>query len=489
MVTGNTLPRSTSRRKTAIRRPDFSRPVAFGLRDGFIVEGSSVFDYGCGHGDDIRRLKAKGFQAEGWDPAFRPKARRAPADVVNLGFVVNVIEDAGERQRTLCSAWDLAQRVLIIGARLRGDVDDLNRFDEYGDGCVTGLGTFQKFFDQCELRDWVDATLGVSCVPAAPGVVYVFRDESLRESFLAQRFRRRRAAPRLRKSDVLFEANSELLQPLMDFVTERGRPPKWHELPAAPEIEAVFGSLKRAFALIRRVTGGDEWAEIEAERKADLLVYLALARLGGRPRMGALPEATQLDIRTFFSSYNRACELADELLYSAGNMDAVGRACRASPLGKETPSSLYVHRDVLEQLAPILRVYEGCARSFAGSVDGANVVKLGRRHPEVSYLSYPRLEKHPHPSLESSLRVDLGRLRIHRRSFAASESPPILHRKENLVAPDHPQRELWSRLTEQEERWALYANPSEIGTKQQWEELLARTGVTYRGHRLIQRKS
>lgn len=489
MVRGKARSVSASRRKTAIRRPDFSRPVAFGLRDGFIVEGTSVFDYGCGHGDDIRRLKAKGFQAEGWDPAFRPNAARSPADVVNLGFVVNVIEEAGERQQTLRRAWDLAQRVLIIGARLRGDVDDLDRFDEYGDGCVTGLGTFQKFFDQHELRDWVDATLGVSCVPAAPGVVYVFRDESLREAFLAQRFRRRRAAPRLRKSDVLFEANRDLLQPLMDFVTDRGRAPKRHELASASEIEAVFGSLKRAFAVIRRVTGAEEWTEIETERKADLLVYLALARLGGRPRMGALPKATQLDMRTFFSSYKRACKLADELLYSAGDMDAVGRACRASPLGKETPSSLYVHREVLEQLAPILRVYEGCARSFAGSVDGANVVKLGRQRPSVSYLSYPRLEKQPHPPLVSSLKVDLGRLRIHRRSFAASENPPILHRKEELVAPDHPSRELWSRLTAQEERWALYANPSEIGTKQQWEELLARTGVTYRGHRLIRRKS
>ena len=46
---------SASRRKTAIRRPDLSRPVALALRDGLISETSTVFDYGCGHGDDVRR--------------------------------------------------------------------------------------------------------------------------------------------------------------------------------------------------------------------------------------------------------------------------------------------------------------------------------------------------------------------------------------------------------------------------------------------------
>lgn len=480
---------SASRRKTAIRRPDLSRPVALALRDGLISETSTVFDYGCGHGDDVRRLSARGITASGWDPAFRPRAPRRPADVVNLGFVVNVIESPSERAEVLRSAWELAERVLVVGARLRGDVDDLDRFDECRDGCLTGLGTFQKFFEQRELRDWIDATLGVRCLPAAPGVLYAFRDMQQREALLARRFRRARAAPRLRKSDVLFEKNRELLGPLMDFVTDRGRVPKRHELPTAEDIEVEFGSVRRAFALVRRVTGPEEWSDIQTEREADLLVYLALAHLGGRPRMGQLPEATQLDIRSFFSSYKNACRLADELLYSAGDMDEVARACRSSAIGKETPSSLYVHRGALEQLAPILRVYEGCARTFAGNVDGANVVKLGRQRPRVSYLSYPGLEKEPHPPLRSSVKVDLRGLWIGRRSFEYSDNPPILHRKEDLVSPDHPKRDLWARLTQQEERWALYANPSEIGTQRRWEELVARTGLAYRGHRLVRRKA
>ena len=58
---------------------------------------------------------------------------------------------------------------------------------EFGDGVLTGRGTFQKYFDQAELRDWITMTLGEVPVAAAPGVFYVFREEGARESFVASR--------------------------------------------------------------------------------------------------------------------------------------------------------------------------------------------------------------------------------------------------------------------------------------------------------------
>src|SRR5262249_19589692 len=81
--------------KTAIRRCDLSRPMKSALQDGLIDPTVTVFDYGCGHGQDIALLTAQGIACDGWDPAFRPDAARCPADVVNLGFVLNVIEDVG----------------------------------------------------------------------------------------------------------------------------------------------------------------------------------------------------------------------------------------------------------------------------------------------------------------------------------------------------------------------------------------------------------
>ena len=65
---------------------------------------------------------------------------------------------------------------------------------------------------------------------------------------------------------------------------ERGRLPEQEELGMEPDIVGVFGSVKRAFQVIRRVTGPEQWEAITAERRNDLLVYLALGRFPRRPK-------------------------------------------------------------------------------------------------------------------------------------------------------------------------------------------------------------
>src|SRR5438045_4037142 len=107
------------RHKTAIRRGDFSRPVKCLLRDGLIHKDASFFDYGCGRGEDIELLAAEGIRCSGWDPAYRPDAPRQEADVVNLGYVLNVIEDPDERFTTLHNAWGLCKQVLAVSAQVQ----------------------------------------------------------------------------------------------------------------------------------------------------------------------------------------------------------------------------------------------------------------------------------------------------------------------------------------------------------------------------------
>ena len=83
--------------RTALRRNALSRPVALALEDGVVGRGRTFFDYGCGRGDDLLRLQKMGVPVSGWDPAFFPDEERTPADVVNLGYVVNVVEDPDDR--------------------------------------------------------------------------------------------------------------------------------------------------------------------------------------------------------------------------------------------------------------------------------------------------------------------------------------------------------------------------------------------------------
>ncbi len=472
-----------ARHRTALRRPQFSRPIRIALQDSLINTNTTVLDYGCGQGDDVRGLRRQGISSTGWDPFYSPLEKRDSCDVVNLGYVVNVIEDANERAKTLQDAWSFAGKMLIVSARLTVDCD-YQAEPNYADGYVTRLGTFQKLFEQHELRQWVETTLGESAVAAAPGVFYVFRDQDAKYAYLTGRLHRRVTLPKQNRTNEIFEAHKVLFEELVGFFVARGRLPVEEELPSIVPLCRELGSVRRAFAIVRRVTGSEHWEQVRAERARDLLVYLALSRFSRRPRFSVLPLSLQLDLRAFFSTYKHGCQLADDLLFSAGKRDLVEKACRASSVGKLTPTSLYVHTTALETLDPLLRVYEGCARALVGTVDQANIVKLRFVEPIVSYLAYPDFETDPHPTLASSLLVHLQTFRVHVRQYGASENPPVLHRKEQFVRTDDPSRGKYERLTRQEEKKGLYDAPSEIGTLLGWQKALASRGMRLSGHRL-----
>ena len=156
----------------------------------------------------------------------------------------------------------------------------------------------------------------------------------------------------------------------------------------------------------------------------------------------------QRDVKGFFSSYAQACREADDLLFSLGDPTVVDEACAASAIGKLTPEALYVHESALPHLSPLLRIFEGWARGYIGRVEGANVIKLSRREPKISYLSYPDFEDDPHPALTASVTVHFQTLRVRFHDYSDRRNPPILHRKETFLPADHPlTRRRWPGAT------------------------------------------
>ncbi len=477
------------RHRTAIGRGgELSLPVRLAVDSGCLTEPRTFFDYGCGRGEDLALLSKRGFVGEGWDPTFRPNTAKRDADIVNLGYVVNVIEDPQERSDALRQAWSLTRRMLIVAARLTMDARRLEA-EDFGDGVCTSRSTFQKFFVQSELREWIALILGEEPVAVAPGVFFVFRHAEERQAYLFRRYPRRRITPRISRSEVRFEATRDLLQPLLDFLQDAARLPVESECIPFEAITAEFGSLKKAFALIRRVTGAEIWESFRTQRKDDLRLQFAMDRFRGRGRFSDLPMSLQIDVRDFFGSYKRACEESDELLFSTGDMDAIEEAMSKSPIGKRTGSALYVHSTALEDLPVLLRAYEGCARAFIGDLVEADVIKLHRGSPRVSYLAYPDFDADPHPKCEESFLVKLGAREISYRSYAESENPPILHRKEEFLKQDDARREGFARLTAQEERWGLYESPERIGTAKGWAEVLREHHVEFRGRRLVRTRA
>ena len=513
-----------------------SKPMQQAFADGLLEHDASLFDYGCGRGDDLRTLSALGMDARGWDPAHSPNSDRTAADVVNLGYVVNVIEDRNERADALRQAWALTKSTLVVSARLTWDPDSATG-RPYLDGRLTGNGTFQKYYTPEELKAWIESTLDRTAITAAPGICYVFRDpgsaqrllarhsretsrprrgiaELLREQHMSLlepveeyvRVNRRLPAPTdvpdsgelidvfgsvrgaftvirhatgaqhwvdvdlgtKKRSTQRFEEHLDDLQPLIDFISDRGRLPRSGELENEAALIDLFGSPRAAFSLIRRVTGPDRWEDLEHDARQNFLVYAALAAFAGRPRFGELPDDLQYDAKDLFGSYTNACTEADSLLHSIANGDAINDACNAATFGKLTPEALYVHIDYVGDLPPLLRVYEGAARQITGNVDDATLVKINRQKPQVSFLVYPDFDTDPHPAIEASLVAKLGEIRLKHRYFGNSENPPILHRKEAFLPPTHPDYDKYARLTRQEERAGLL-DRNDIGTRNGWD--------------------
>ncbi|GAB40092.1 DNA phosphorothioation-associated putative methyltransferase [Gordonia sputi] len=474
-----------ARHKTALHRNELSKPLAYLIADELLRPGESFFDYGCGRGDDVRILRTLGHRANGWDPAHLPTAEHIQSDIVNLGYVINVIEDTTERGETLGSAWSLAEKMLVVSARMSWDKRGLSGH-RYGDGIITTSGTFQKFFEHQELRGWIESQLSTKAYAAAPGVFYVFREESVAQQFLASRVYSYRPRAKL-DAHAAFSANETALRPLLKFMSAHARPPKASELGPSETllIRESVGTLNRAISITRKVVAKDHWDEVLARRRSELLIYVALSRFGGRPRFKQLDQVLRNDIRGSFGSYTAACEAADQVLRACGSRALLTVQARTSPIGKQTPTSLYVHRSAVGELSPVLQVYEGCARSLVGSVPDANMVKLHISEPGVSYLTYPTFERSAHPTLATSLKVDLKDQTIELRDYRDSDNPPLLHRKEEFVSADDQRRDLYARLTRSEIRHGLYEHPEQIGRLRGWESTLRSKNVQIRGHRLL----
>jgi DNA phosphorothioation-associated putative methyltransferase len=471
------------RHRAAITRIDLSRPVRLAIESGIITTETTIFDYGCGIGGDVKRLKSSGYNCEGWDPYYFPDIEIRSADIVNLSYIINVIEDPEERDRALIQSWALTGRVLIVAAQIL--VNDLGGMLAYGDGILTKRNTFQKYYQQGELKEYIDRVIAVDAIPIGLGIFLVFRDECQAESFRAARLYTRMTTPRVRIESKRFEDYQVQLAPLIEFVSQRGRIPIKGELATEHELATEFGTLKRAFQIILTATDEVEWDAIAYQRSIDLQVYLALARFGQGRSLRKLSSSMRADIKAFFGSYEEACEVADQLLFKIGEPGVIKQACHQSKIGKLLPAALYVHISALNEIDPKLRLYEGCASRNIGGTEDANIIKFHTDKPCISYLYYPSFETIAHPTLQWAMLIDLRDLSLRFRDYSQQENPPILHRKETFISPNHPLYSKFAKFTKSEEKAGLFSETQTIGNHQGWERRLQACGVQIKNHRVI----
>ena len=472
------------RHRTAIRRHGHSRPIALARANGIILQGLTVLDYGCGLGEDVQFLREAGIEAEGWDPYHRPDARIQTADCVNLGYVLNVIEDAEERRRTLRNAFELAKRVLIVSVRVDRSLAD---GAEFGDGCLTSLGSFQKIYTQSGFQDYLLSVLGLKPQMASLGIAYVFKDDGAEAEYLANISISQPRRERIDRLDRFSE--NEVAKAYLGMARDIGRLPLPQEFSDFGTLQDAFGSQQRIERLaldLIEPTGLHDARELKRE---DILTFTAMMRLRGLtlPPFRRLPMETQADIRALWPSYRAAIEEGEDFLYQIGKPDIVKSFCEHLTFGKKLPGDYYVHRSGEQRLPALLRLLVFAARQVVGETD-YDILKLSLDGRKVSFLRYPDFDTMAHPELRFSVRVYLPTASYTVRDYSASDNPPILHRKEALVDSLYPKYSAFAELSRQEEELGLLSR-SDIGHRKQWEAVLLEKNLVFLDHVITPMKS
>ena len=470
--------------KTAIKRYSFSRPVTFLLENNLLNLETSFFDFGCGKGDDVKLLKKQGFICSGWDPISFQDEKKIKADVVNVGYVINVIPDINERTKVLKDAWKLSNKVLCVSARLNNELSLLINKNEYLDGYVTEKETFQKFYDHFELKLFIESTLDVKAIAAGPGVYFIFKDEHLESQYKLNKYKSYIHIPKSLKVEVLYEENKELFENLKEYILQKGRLPKTNEIFDDNRLVEKFKSYKSALNILNRIYPKLDIKEIGGKRREDYLLFISLEAFNGRSRLNTLPIETQNDIKEFFTNYKTAKKESDKLLFSIGDPYVIRDKISKSKIGKKTQEALYVHIKAIDKLDITLRLYEGISRQYLGQPEG-NIIKFPYEKKSISYHNYPDFDKNPHPELKTVTKVDLLNLKIIDKDYSSRSNPPILHRKELFIDKSDKNYQKFFKLTKQEEEAGLYTDITRIGTKKYWEELLSKNNFEIKNHKLV----
>lgn len=444
------------RQKTAIARRELSQPMALMLRFGLVGRADTIMDFGCGLGDDVAALSGAGYDAVGWDPYHRPDGPRRVSDAVNVGFVINVIEEPSERQSVLEEAWALARRVLVVSVMPFGKAD-VTGMRPFRDGVLTSWGTFQRYFRQEDLRALVAQATGQSPVSLAPGIVAAFRDKELEQEvayrrrsravLIAETIAARPRPPRepARSRPVpadLRERAADEIETVWRRALELGRVPAADDLDGTTKdaLARKKVSLKRAIAL---TTSADFWDEealrrASAARREDLLVHFALTLFPGAHQYASHPAEIRRDIRAFFGSAAAMMDEARRLLFSLGQPEtlrlAVDHAVQ-SGLGGRIGSAFAFRPSELPRLPAAVRVIVGCAEVLLDDAVSADFARLEVDQPRLALLRSPNPES-AWPVIAEEIDVDLGTRRVRRRGG----SDRVVYLKSRYMPLDAPGR-------------------------------------------------
>ena len=442
---GQTDSKKIQRHLTALNRSSLSAPIQLLLKNGLISSETTFFDYGCGRGTDIAALSVVGVKASGWDPHYAEKNPISSADVVNLGFVVNVIEDPAERVEAITKAFEITRQVLSVAVMLYGPE---RAGKPFGDGFLTTRNTFQKYFTQGEFKDFLEHVLHQQVYMVGPGVALIFSDKSLEQRFNSHRFRSdeltkrlietRSASPKRIKTKRLSHVRTSHteqqylsakgnLDKLWSVALDLGRIPDQLEVLFLNDLLSTVSSYSRATRLLKSYYDQSVLALASAERADELLLYLISLQFEKRPPYKDLETRIQRDIKYFFGDYKTAQQEAIRLLLKTGNTAAIFDACKqAADIGigwLDGDHSLHFQYELLGRLPVLLRAFVNCGLLLWESSSPVHVIKLHIGSGKLTLLEYQEFYESPLPQLIKRVKINLRTQDIDVFEYGSDEYP------------------------------------------------------------------
>ena len=443
-----------SRHKTALHRENLSLPIRFAISKSLLRKEHTLLDYGCGHGDDVALLKKNGFKSTGWDPYYYPKRpRKKLFDFVNLGFVLNVIEDPHERKQTLVEANTFSKKVTLISCMLAGDMNQ-KISKPFSDGFVSSNNTFQKYYLQSELKNYIASQLDGPIYALGPGVFALIKDPNLLEDFeyinIANTTDQKRSDTNaLKDVDVDFSALQKkqfasrkiALSFISKYFQRHARFPSYEDLKKYNGTEISRSEFK--LALLKFNSGLDKIAanHVTERVRNELLQKFSVRKFVKLRADFPVSDVLRKDIRNIFKTQKALHEAADTLLYELGNYDLVlsdaSNAVEAQ-LGLLLDSKFICHSRNKSKLPIRLQALLNLASFLSGNHIDTEIYQIHLETKKVSMLTFHDFKLSALPKLKTRTKVDFRSFDIEYVSYSASTNIRVIAIRSPFLSQTDP---------------------------------------------------
>jgi len=476
------------RHKTAISRMDLSKPVKLMLELGVLDKEKTFFDYGCGLGGDVQGLSHLEYEASGWDPNHSPDSSKVNSDVVNLGFVLNVIEEPSERVEVILDAWKYAKEALVISCMVNSQAQ-YNEVTPYKDGVLTKRNTFQKYYAQRELQSFIEEVLDADAIALSVGVFVVFKDVKQQQSFLSKRersyinwaeikanlpFERKERVPALTK---LYEENKEIIETYFEHLVQRGRSPIESEYPEIRVFKEKRITPTKLLRLFQEKYDTSVLETTRVKRTEELLVYFAMANFEKKVPLSSLSDDLVADVKSFFGSYTALLSSSKGILFEAGNVLKITMLCEQLEFGNNSPDHFTFHNKLYSELPPLLKIYLQCGLKLAGSIEEYDLVKIHKKSSKVSFMKYKDFATAPLPEMILRVKVNLRNQEVDIFDYEKWHESQLLINKERFLKKGTKASALTIEATELLESLGVMDQFEYGPTKEQFIKLLDYKGI------------